>query len=525
MLVLGLDSSTQSLTAIVLDLASGTVVHQHSLNFDRDFPAYETRNGVLPHADPAVVHAPPLMWVEALDRILSDLGTTVDLSQLGAIAGSAQQHGTVYLNDQFATTLADLQPEVALHQQCTTAFSRATAPVWMDSSTGVDCRAIDAALGGTGSTQKITGSAAYPRFSGPQIRAFSRREPDAWTRTAHVRLVSSFLASILAGRLAPTDHSDGSGMNLMDLDRRQWHGPALDAVAPDLARRLGLLCEPQNILGAIAPALAKRFGIASTCQIVAWSGDNPCSAIGLGLVRDGDCAMSLGTSDVLFAISRARPVMPAQGHTFISPTGDHMALFCFANGSLARAAVKDAHGLDWAGFSAAIDRTPSGNDGRLMLPWFHPEIVPTVQRPGVVRVNFSATDRDAECRAVVEAQCTSMRLRAHAAGIRPARLRATGGAAQNPAVLQIAADVFQCPVTRSQVTNTAALGAAIRAASAIQLTGGYPPSWQPLTSTWVEPLMDTAVQPRPALASVYRRLADDYAALEAQTLKKADPQT
>lgn len=535
MLVLGLDSSTQSLTAIVLDAASGRVVHQRQLNFDKDLPQYGTRSGVLPHPDPAIVHAPPLMWIEALDRILGELKDVVDLSQVAAIAGSAQQHGSVYLRGSFAEVLAGLRPDAPLAAQLAGVFTRATAPIWMDSSTAEDCRALDAALGGAEQTQRITGSAAYERFTGPQIRRFARTEPSAWAATGHVRLVSSFLASILAGKPVGTDWGDGSGMNLLDLASRRWHQPALDAVSPDLARRLGEPVEPWAVQGAISPALAARYGFAPTCRIVPWTGDNPASAVGLGLVEDGHCAISLGTSDVLFAIAQARPQMPPAGHVFFSPSGfadpaaasgpgreprvrlspQFMALFCFANGSLAREAVKDAHRLDWPGFTAALARTAPGNDGRLMLPWFRPEIVPKVLRPGVVRANLPAgdADADAECRAVVEAQFTSMRLRARAAGIVPTALRATGGAAQNQAILQIAADVFQCPVRRSNVTNTAALGAAVRAAQALGIAG-----WAELVAAAVEPQLGAEVAPQRASAGVYDRLASAYAELEAREL-------
>jgi xylulokinase len=514
MLVLGLDSSTQSLTAVVLDAATGAVVHQRALNFDRDFPAYGTRSGVLPHADPAIVHAPPLMWVAALDRILGELKDVVDLSQVAAIAGSAQQHGSVYLRAAFADAIAGLRADAPLADQLAGAFTRATAPIWMDSSTAEDCRAIDAALGGPLATQAVTGSAAYERFTGPQIRRFARSDPAAWGATAHVRLVSSFLCSILAGRPIGTDWGDGSGMNLLDLASKRWHQPALDAVSADLARRLGEPVEPWSTVGTVSPAIAARYGFAATCRVAPFTGDNPASAVGLGLVSDGHCAISLGTSDVLFAISKARPVMPPAGHIFFSPTGDHMALFCFANGSLAREAVKDQHKLDWNGFSAALGRTAPGNGGRLMLPWFRPEIVPKVLKPGVVRAGLEPGDADAEVRAVVEAQFTSMRLRAEAAGIRPTALRATGGAAQNPAILQIAADVFQCPVRRSTVTNTAALGAAVRAAHALAPAAG----WDALVARAVEPQLGPAVQPRRDLATVYARLAADYAALEAREL-------
>lgn len=514
MLVLGLDSSTQSLTAVVLHAGSGKVVHQRQLSFDRDLPQYGTRSGVLPDADPAIAHAPPLLWVAALDRILGELKDAVDVSQIAAIAGSAQQHGSVYLRGSFADVLGGLRPDAPLADQLAGVFTRATAPIWMDSSTAEDCRAIDAALGGPLATQRITGSAAYERFTGPQIRRFARTEPAAWQATGHVRLVSSFLCSLLAGKPVGTDWGDGSGMNLLDLAAKRWHQGALAAVAPDLARRLGEPVAPWAVQGAISPALARRYGFAPTCRIVPWTGDNPASAIGLGLTRDGHCALSLGTSDVLFSSSAARPAMPAAGHVFISPTGDHLALFCFANGSLAREAVRDEQRLDWSGFSAALARTLPGNGGRLMLPWFRPEIVPKVLLPGVVRQGFAADEADAACRAVVEAQFTSMRLRAQAAGIVPTALRATGGAAQNAVILQIAADVFQCPVRRSQVTNTAALGAAVRAAHALAPAAG----WDGLVASAVEPQLGPVIEPRRDLAPVYDRLAGDYADLEQREL-------
>lgn len=516
MLVLGLDSSTQSLTAVVLDAAAGRVLHQQQLVFDRDLPHHGTRHGVLPHPDPAIVHAPPLMWVEALDLMLARLGDAVDLARIAAIAGSAQQHGSVYLNGAFAERLAALRPDRPLAEQLAVTLARPTAPVWLDSSTSEDCRALEAALGGAAETQRITGSAAFERFTGPQIRRFARCEPAAWAATAQVRLVSSFLASILAGLPVGTDWGDASGTNLFDIERRCWHPPALQACGEGLAERLGEPVAPWTVLGPIHPALAARFGFARDCRIVAWTGDNPASSVGLGLVRDGHCALSLGTSDVLFAISAARPAMPPAGHVFLSPTGAYMALFCFANGSLAREAVRDEHRLDWAGFSAALARTPPGNAGRLMLPWFRPEIVPRVAVPGVVRANLSPGDADADCRAVVEAQFISMRLRAEAAGLAPALLHATGGAAQNPAILQVAADIFQCPVRRSRVTNTAALGAAIRAAHALRPEEG----WDGLAARVVEPLLEPPIPPRRDTADIYRRLARQYAELEASELAR-----
>src|SRR6266498_3523630 len=99
-LYLGLDSSTQSLTAIAIEVdgLDARVVLETSLAFDEALPQYGTRHGVLPSDDSAIAVSSPLMWADALDLMLGRVASSgLDLSRLAAIAGSAQQHGSVYL--------------------------------------------------------------------------------------------------------------------------------------------------------------------------------------------------------------------------------------------------------------------------------------------------------------------------------------------------------------------------------------------------------------------------------------------
>ena len=83
----------------------------------------------------------------------------------------------------------------------------------MDSSTAAECREIRHSMGGVDWIIEVTGSDALERFTGPQIRKFYKTEPQIYRQTASIALVSSFLASILAGKIAPIDWGDGSGMN------------------------------------------------------------------------------------------------------------------------------------------------------------------------------------------------------------------------------------------------------------------------------------------------------------------------
>ncbi len=135
-LFLGLDSSTQSLSAVVIDYDSRRVVYEKSLNFDQSLPQYGTQNGVLPNPDPLVKHSSPLMWAEALDRLFAEMKKDgVALDEILAISGSGQQHGSVYFNDRAAGALAKLNPQKTLVENLQGIFSRPTSPIWMDSST------------------------------------------------------------------------------------------------------------------------------------------------------------------------------------------------------------------------------------------------------------------------------------------------------------------------------------------------------------------------------------------------------
>src|SRR5580765_1088148 len=212
---LGLDLSTQSLTATLIEVGPNRreVLLEQSLMYDRDLPEYGTTHGVIRGEDPAEVGAPPAMWVDALDRMMATLASehAGAMNRLTAIAGSAQQHGSVYLTREGLAGLSAPDPAAGLAGQMGQSFSRALSPVWMDSSTTQECRDIERAVGGADQLAARTGARAFERFTGPQIRAFARRAPGAYAATARIHLISSFAASLLAGADAPIDPGDGSG--------------------------------------------------------------------------------------------------------------------------------------------------------------------------------------------------------------------------------------------------------------------------------------------------------------------------
>jgi xylulokinase len=520
-LYLGLDCSTQSLTAVALDVEGDRkeIVFESSIRFDEALPQYGTRHGVLPRSDPAVAASPPLMWADALDMMLSRVADAVDTSRLAALSGSAQQHGSVYLNGSASAILARLDSGRAPGEQLRTALSRPIAPIWMDSSTSEECAELEAAVGGPAALAGRTGSRAFERFTGPQIRRFFKHDPAGYASTDRIHLVSSFLASILTGRNAPLDPGDASGMNLMDLATRHWWPAALEATAPDLERRLPPIAPSWTVAGCVSPFWQQRHSL-PPAKVVAWSGDNPCSLVGTGLVNEGIVAISLGTSDTIFGTMREPRIQPGgSGHVFASPIGAYMGMTVFKNGSLAREQVRDAFGLAWSEFSRALDATAPGNGGAMLLPWFEPEITPLVLNPGVRRRGLAGDDGPGNVRAIVEAQMMAMALHSRWMGVDIATIYATGGASANRAILQVMADVFGADVYQFEVGNSACLGAALRAFHADAESRGRSISWDEVVGGIAEPVASSRVQPNRGSRGVYDDLMRKYAAFEEDALR------
>jgi xylulokinase len=82
--------------------------------------------------------------------------------------------------------------------------------------------------------------------SDPPPLKIRRLEPKVYDATTRISLVSSFLASLFLGRIAPIEVADASGMNLMDIVSCKWDKRLLEICGGDtLQSKLG----PQPVLG------------------------------------------------------------------------------------------------------------------------------------------------------------------------------------------------------------------------------------------------------------------------------------
>ncbi|OGP63327.1 MAG: hypothetical protein A2V65_04625 [Deltaproteobacteria bacterium RBG_13_49_15] len=504
-LFLGIDVSTQSITAVLINPRNGQV-GQFSLRFDDAFPTYGTRGGVLFGKNPNEVFVDPRMWAEALDGIFLLLKDRKLTGTVRALAVSAQQHGSVYLNNTFDAHLKSLDSGVPYQKQIQNVFSREVSPIWMDSSTRRECVEISKAMGGEEQVARITGSMAMERFTGPQIRKFWKERPQEYEKTAHIALVSSFITSLLIGRTSPVDGGDGYGTNLADIRTGRWSDDAMDATAPRLASRLPRLILKDGVVGRASPYLVERYGFNHDTEVIVGSGDNPCSLVGLGLIGVPDIhAISLGTSDTYFGhMDGIGALERSDGHIFGAADGKFMFLVCFKNGSPAREAVKNSYGLSWDAFSEILLKTPPGNQGKIILPYFLPEITPLVLKPRVRRFGgLREDDIQGNVRAVAEAQAMSMYLHSGWTGSRPKCILVTAGGSENRGVLTVISQVFGIEVRSFEVKESAALGAAVRAAHSYLNSRERTVKWSDLFESVVRPNTKEAIRPSPEAVNIY----------------------
>jgi sugar (pentulose or hexulose) kinase len=98
---LGLDLSTQQLKCTLVN-DSDTIVYEKAVNFEKDLPEYETRNGAIQNGDE--VTSPTLMWVQALDMLFESMRHDgVHLASIKGISGAGQVSDLCFVDSSISS--------------------------------------------------------------------------------------------------------------------------------------------------------------------------------------------------------------------------------------------------------------------------------------------------------------------------------------------------------------------------------------------------------------------------------------
>ena len=377
-LALGLDSSTQSLSAVVIDIDTAEKYFEHSLDYRAD--ARLNRFGIgedyiLPPREAGEAEQPPLMYLASLDAMFADIREAgVPLESILLINTSGQQHGHVYLNSKADALLAQLvsfqnfdEDERDLQTLLKDAFAYSNAPIWMTANTVAQTDAVRNGVGGKAEMIDLSGSDAPLRFTGTVIRRVGEQFPEHYAATAKIQLISSFIPAVLTGNAnIPIDYGNACGMSLMNYRLKTWDPALLAATAHELPgdveefqSKLPTLVRPDSIVGSLAAYYIEKYGFEGRCAVIAGSGDNPQAKVPVG----GDL-LSLGTSFVNM-VSTDGDTLDPEGFANAMYDGINRPFMfgCRTNGAMVWDAVRNNYGLakeEYAPAEAALQEVAPG---------------------------------------------------------------------------------------------------------------------------------------------------------------------
>jgi xylulokinase len=480
-LFIGIDSGTQSVKAVVLDLNTRKVVAEAR--------APHTLIAGLPTG---AMEQHPQEWAAAMDQVLTDVARQVDGSQVRGIGVSGQQHGFVPLDEKGGV----IRP----------------AKLWCDTSTIAECAIITKKLGGPKAAIRLTGNLILPGFTAPKILWLKRHEPANYKKLRHVLLPHDYLNFWLTGNYF-MEFGDASGSALMDVRQRTWSKAAIHAIDKNLANWLPALSESDQAAGLLKPELAKKYGFSGEVVVSAGGGDNMMGAIGTGNVAAGVVTASFGTSGTIYAYA-SKPVVDPAGEiaAFCSSTGGWLPLLCTMNVTTVTEQVAKLLGYDHAALDASVLTAPPGAGGLVLLPYFAGERTPNVPDGSGALLGLSANAFTAGhlARAAMEGATMGMNYglrRLAVLGVKAKEIRVTGGGAKSPVWRQLMADIFGVPVVAMVEDEGAALGGALQAAWCVaRRDGNAAAKLGDFTSGVVAIKEQTRCWPNSAHVARYRKL-------------------
>ena len=462
--VVGIDSSTQSCKVVVRDAGTGALL----------------ATGRAPHPDGTAVD--PAHWWTALRTALAEAG---GLDEVAAVSIGGQQPGMVVL-DAEGRVIRD-------------------ALLWNDTRSAQAARDLIAEVG----LEQIvarTGSVPVASFTATKLRWLRDTEPENAARVAAVALPHDWLTWRLRGygpagesELGPvlaelvTDRSDASGTS--------YWSPAADDYDRDLlALALGHEVIVPRVLGPSESVAGPGFLVGPG------AGDNAASGLGLD-ARPGDVVVSIGTSGTVFAATDA-PVADPTGIVagFADATGGFLPLVCTLNAARVLGSIAGVLGVDFDELGRLALAAEPGAGGAVLVPYFEGERTPNLPdaTASLTGLTLANTTRENLARAAIEGMLCGLAAGLDAIqqqGVEARRVLLTGGAAANPAVQAIAAQVFPVPLVVPKPGEYVADGAARQAAWVLT---GERPSWP------VELLAAPEPDPRPIIREQYRAAAAKY---------------
>ncbi|MGW2444381.1 xylulokinase [Streptomyces sp. NPDC001675] len=471
-LVVGVDTSTQSTKALVVDSATGEVV----------------ASGQAPHtvSSGAGRESDPRQWWDALREALRQCGEPA--REAAAVSIGGQQHGLVTLDERGEPVRPAL--------------------LWNDVRSAPQARRLVEELGGPKAWAERTGSVPGASFTVTKWAWLAEHEPEAVRATRAVRLPHDYLTERLTGQ-GTTDRGDASGTGWWAAGTEAYDEETLAHVGLDPAL-LPRVVRPGEVAGTVRDGHDLPFSKGTL--VAPGTGDNAAAALGLGL-RPGTPVLSLGTSGTVYAVARRRPADPTGTVAgFADAHGDWLPLACTLNCTLAVDRVAALLGLEREAVEPGTSVT--------LLPYLDGERTPNLPNAaglltGLRHDTTAGQLLQAAYDGAVHALLGALELVLDEDADRSTPLLLIGGGARGTAWQQTVRRLSGRPVQIPRAAELVALGAAAQAAGL--LTGEDPGAVARRWNTAAGPVLDAVERDEATLARISGVLSDAAPLLERGT--------
>ena len=434
MYYIGVDLGTSAVKLIMME-KDGTIVSSVSKEYPLYFP------------NPGWSEQKPEDWKAAVLEGLKELVKDFDATQVAGISFGGQMHGLVVLDENDNV----IRPAI----------------LWNDGRTQKETDYLNNVIGKDVLSAE-TANIAFAGFTAPKILWMKANEPENFAKIKKIMLPKDYIAYILSGVFS-TDYSDASGMLLLDVKNKKWSKKMCDICGVDESM-LPKLYESYEVTGTVKPEIAKEIGFTDNVKVCAGAGDNAAAAVGTGVVGDGGCNISLGTSGTVFISSAKFGVDENNAlHSFDHADGNFHLMGCMLSAASCNKWWMDEiiKTKDYAAEQANISKL--GENHVFFLPYLMGERSPH-NNPDARGTFIGLTmdsSREDMTQAVLEGVAFGLRDSievARSLGIPLTKTRICGGGAKSPLWRKMITNIMNMEVERITSEEGPGLGGAMLAA-------------------------------------------------------------
>ncbi len=435
MYYIGIDLGTSGVKLLLVD-EKGSILNELTREYPISFPR------------PGWSEQRPEDWWQACCEGIPELLEGFDGSQVAGIGAGGQMHGLVILDEADAV----IRPAI----------------LWNDGRTQEAVDYLNEEIGRE-KLSALTANIAFAGFTAPKILWLKKYEPENFSRIAKIMLPKDYINYMLTG-VHCCDYSDASGMLLLDVKNKKWSEEML-AICDVRPEQMPKLFESYETVGCVRPETAARLGLPEGVKVVAGAGDNAAAAVGTGVVGEGGCNISLGTSGTVFISSKTFGVDPNNAlHAFAHADGGYHLMGCMLSAASCNKWLCEdiLQTKDYAAEQKDITDDRLGSNHVFFLPYLMGERSPIndVNARGTFTGMTMDTTRADLVQAVLEGVAFAIRDSVEVArslGLDLSRSTICGGGAKSPLWRKIFANVLGIPLDMVKTEQGPGYGGAMLA--------------------------------------------------------------